>query len=410
VALWREHEIPCTNRRSLAGVTHTIMYISNAYFSKNFGALCLNCENVFPLKAEIRITNVTMIDNTGVLNLKNVFSVVLKSVNVTKNIGVVVKIERSNIVFDGCTIFDRNHGAYWSTLSFEGSHAAFYWNTIYVNNEGFRAGAIFAQSSTLLFRGNVTFMNNSSDKGGAMALYQDSIIVLSKYASVRLIQNHARTFGEGLYVNEANDYQLVLNKFRLIRCFFQPLNYSDGLSERVFFMNNTAGHAGSDLYGGWGDLCTIKDVRNNEIVKGNRFFNAMFMFASNYKIYSTISSNPTRICVCKGGIPQCNITVHNVMAFPGEKIQILAVSVGQRFGITPSTVYAEAEKTSNFEVLDIQHAQTTSRVCMNLTYSIRSASDVEVIKLVIDPEVDTIATTLDARLASSLNLEDMVTV
>lgn len=211
-------------------------------------------------------------------------------------------------------------------------------------------------------------------------------------------------------MNEANDYQLVQNKLRLIRCFFQPLNYSDGLSERVFFMNNTAGHAGSDLYGGWGDLCTIKDVRNNEIVKGNRFFNAMFVFASNYDIYSTISSNPTRVCVCGGGIPQCNITVHNVMAFPGEKIQILAVSVGQRFGITPSTVYAESEKTSNFEVLDIQHAQTTSRMCTNLTYTIRSASDVEMIKLVIDPEVDTIATTLDARLASSLNLEDMAIV
>jgi len=48
------------------------------------------------------------------------------------------------------------------------------------------------------------------------------------------------------------------------------------------------------------------------------------------------------------------------MAFPGETIQILAASIGQRLGITPSTVYAESEETSVFEVLNIQHAQTTS--------------------------------------------------
>ena len=231
-----------------------------------------------------------------------------------------------------------------------------------------------------------------------MALYKNSIIGLAQRAKIRFIENHAQRFGGALFVNEVNDYQVVYD-VKQIRCYFQPLNYSTKIRATVFFVNNTADYAGSDLYGGWGDLCMIQDIFDYKLSIGNKFLNKMFTFTPNNINHSAISSNPTRVCVCEAMIPECNITMHSISAYPGETIKLLAVSVGQRFGIVPSTVYARTEWSSKLEIPEVQHAQTTGRMCTNLTYTIRSASVSELIDLSIDPEVTQITSNLDVRVS-----------
>ena len=383
----KDAEISCTNR---LGPMHIIMNVSNVYFSKNYGALNLKSAFGPQFDSTIRLKNITMVSNTSPLYLKNMFSVILEHVNVTGNDGVVMDIQSSCITFNGNITFDHNHGAYWSVSYFLHSNATFRGNTIFADNVGFRAGAIYAQHSILLFQGNLTFAENYGDKGGAMALHKNSIIGIGEHATIQFTQNHAQTFGGAFYVNEANDYQLVFGSIRQIRCFFQLLNYSS-MSERVFFINNTADYAGSDLYGGWGDLCMIKDVFDNSLHIGNKFFNRTFTFTPNNGNHSAISSNPTRVCLCEAMIPVCNITMYNISTYPGETIKLLAVSVGQKLGIVRSTVYAH----SKFKVPEVQRAQTTGRTCTNLTYTIMSESVSEMIDLSIDPEVVSITSSLD---------------
>ena len=395
--VWKNDDLLCTTRRNFLGAMHSIMNISNAYFSKNLGVLSFKSTYIYQFDSAIRLVNITVVDNTSPLDLINVISVVLEHVNVTGNAGIVMDIKRSSITLEGNITFQHNRGAYWSVSYFLNSTATFRGNTTFVHNVGFRAGAIYAQHSILLFQGNVTFAENYGDMGGAMALYKHSIIGLGQHAKIRFIENHAQRFGGALYVNEANDYQLV-QKVKQIRCFFQPLNYSTKIRATVFFINNTADYAGSDLYGGWGDLCMIKDVFDNSLHIGNMFFNKMFTFTPNNGNHSAISSNPTRVCLCEAMIPVCNITMYNISAYPGQTIKLSSVSVGQRFGIVPSTVYAESE-SYDFEIPEVQHAQTTGQLCTNLTYTIRSTSVSEMIDLFIDPELTKITSSLDVQVS-----------
>ena len=126
----------------------------------------------------------------------------------------------------------------------------------------------------------------------------------------------------------------------MIRCFFQlppqitchDHNLSDSLIPKLMFQNNTAGVAGGSLYGGWVDLCAVNGFSAAQL------FKAMFYFQEAQWQSSVISSNPTRVCVCKYDIYNCNITQYNVTAYPGETFQLPAVTVGQKFGTVPFRV------------------------------------------------------------------------
>ena len=77
-------------------------------------------------------------------------------------------------------------------------------------------------------------------------------------------------------------------------------------------------------------------------------FKAMFHFQEAPLELSTVSSNPTRVCVCINEYPDCNITLYNVTAYPGEAFQIPAVAVGQRFGtIVPHLIVKSCVHTTH---------------------------------------------------------------
>jgi len=181
------------------------------------------------------------------------------------------------------------------------------------------------------------FTENEGYDGGALALHNTAKITLEPYSRITFRKNHARHYGGALYVEDTKPHvQLYVGK---IRCFFQPQpqitsqHLSLNFIPRLKFQNNTAGFAGSSLYGGWVDLCITNDVF------ALQYFKVMFHFQETQWQSSVISSNPTRVCVCKNDIYDCNITQYNVTAYPGETFQIPAVAVGQRFGTVPFTVH-----------------------------------------------------------------------
>ena len=56
--------------------------------------------------------------------------------------------------------------------------------------------------------------------------------------------------------------------------------------------------------------------------------------------YYAVCADPVRICMCTNSLPDC-INETTVSVFPGQKLKIGAVAVGQRYGIVPSIVTAE---------------------------------------------------------------------
>ena len=97
-----------------------------------------------------------------------------------------------------------------------------------------------------------------------------------------------------------------------------PIQYPENGIPSVEFLNNTAGYAGSALYGGWVDLCQIRGY-----AIGANVFDSVFHFKEALYDFSL------RVCVYVNGLPACSTIKHNITAYPGEAFQIPAVAVGQ---------------------------------------------------------------------------------
>lgn len=221
-------------------------------------------------------------------------------------------------------------------------------------------------------------MENKGYNGGGLALQNGPTITLGSHSQMIFIRNHAQHHGGGLHIS--NTKKSITNTQLGILCFYQTqlptLNesYLATSMPRLLFQNNTANFAGSSIYGGWVDVCSGT----------NQKFDTIFHFKNASQKLSTVSSDPTRVCVCINDIPDCNITHYNVTAYPGKTFQIPAVAVGQRFGTVPFTVHARftsVNYSSPPQMKPLQETQKVRRKCTNLTYTIYSSNHNEDIML-----------------------------
>ena len=71
------------------------------------------------------------------------------------------------------------------------------------SNSGEQSGAISAMLlSTLIFEGKISFTNNTGVDGGAIGLYERSLIIINRTATVSFIRNHALNYGGAIYVDD----------------------------------------------------------------------------------------------------------------------------------------------------------------------------------------------------------------
>ena len=126
------------------------------------------------------------------------------------------------------------------------------------------------------------------------------------------------------------------------------------------FLINRAALAGDDIYGGCIDS-------KSDLSKF--YFPLITLFHDNSS--NTVTSNPTRICMCFKSIPLCDTTEHQVYAFPGQTFEIEAVAVGQRMGIVPTTV--NVLETPNEGSLSAgQDVQSVGRQCTILQFTVNT--------------------------------------
>lgn len=147
---------------------------------------------------------------------------------------------------------------------------------------------------------------------------------------------------------------------------------------------NVASFGGDDLYGGW------IDVNLDNIKKSITYtdITEIFEFEGN----NSVSSDPTRICMCTNNTPDCNITYITQEILPGQTFSIQFSAVGQRYGTIKSFISASLDYTLLSSTLigktnkhgrigELERVQAVERSCTLIKYTIFSPNQHEQLAL-----------------------------
>ncbi|XP_064406169.1 uncharacterized protein LOC135351157 [Halichondria panicea] len=246
--------------------------------------------------------------------------------------------------------------------------------------------AISAFGSNIVFSGIVNITNNTGLDGGGLVLCQSSYILFAPNTTVTFENNRAILSGGGIY---AEDQCLQSEPL----CFYQVHNSNKSLTKHqrisildtihVVMINNTAGYAGSQIFGGFMDKCYTTFGKDNKLVY-NKIFNEI-SWQRNDSDLSYITSYPKHICFCENKLPNCSKHYKNIniTIYPGEPFTVSLVGVGQFNNPVPATIKATTSHSS-----DKMYSRTIKDVCTSMTFLVKSAQPTRFDKLSITVSSD----------------------
>ena len=282
-------------------------------------------------------------------------------------------IMKGNINFISNRVMEGSGGAVFldnSTLYAEG-------NISFIDNiANNRGGAIYALDSDIQLSGNACFENNKAQSGGAIVFDGDSTISWLAPVVTHFIRNEAEEDGGALLFLDPNSITVCENQTTLEKpCFF---NLSNFYETQLYFIENSAGHGGSVLYGGAIDQCIVGGN-----VSGFTAFHNVSTINSTDDIY--ITSNPIKICFCnENKDPECSLSERDpIKVSRGQRFQLSLVSVGQANMPVFSTIRAYTQKvTDKMKFSNPSHKCNTK--CGDLDYKLSSSEDNETLILYPD--------------------------
>jgi len=163
-------------------------------------------------------------------------------------------------------------------------------------------------------------------------------------------------------------------------CFLQTMANHSSISPNLntvntHFFNNSARLAGSDLYGGLLDRCTVNPLAEVFLKDPN----IVFMDGVSYIQYITnislnsITSDPVRLCFCRNGQPDCSYQPHVKYLSSDSTDQLSVVAVDQINSTIPTTIYSSLNPQILYE--DFPHNVTESCTDLGLS-SLQSSTRV----------------------------------
>ena len=266
--------------------------------------------------------------------------------------------------------------------------------------------------SNVIFSGEIIFEGNSGFDGGGMLLCDRSFMFLSPHTNVSFISNHANNTGGGIYIGGECLQSIP-------ECFFQfsrsLLNESLKLlnTTSVILTNNTAGSAGSAIYGGSVDFCVILSpwMYTPHTIYGSHHFDKLFKITHRPHDLSYVTSDPYEVCFCSELPPphhpkrNCSISYVEKHVYPGSTFTIVAVAVGQRNGTAPASIIALAQHPTYLS--EGQVYQEVNVTCTTLKYTANTTVSSTEIKLLVDGPVLSAPPTLKIKHSSiHLRLKD----
>ena len=273
------------------------------------------------------------------------------------------------------------------------------------NTSGYKGGGIYATSSFFSAENEawVTFKeNNAGFAGGGICLEQNSrlyVLMVSEgigKVDVMIFTGNSADYGGALYVaDETNSGTCASKSFEQYstktECFIELLPHQSGYYgnnniDVTVFENNHAYIAGSDLFGGLLDRCTIsplaaKDSSRTSIIDGTSYF----LDIGNIEQLVTISSAPVRVCFCnEDKQPVCGYHPPIINVKKGETFTVSLVAVDQ-VNRTVSNVTIRSHLSSALGGLgEDRQNQSTGQDCSDLMFEVFSPHSSEQLILYAD--------------------------
>ena len=328
----------------------------------------------------------------GLYNSRAIFTGFLTLTNNSAGEGGGFGIKASEVDFEGCVQYLNNQAVYSgggiyainSNISLRDSRNCSKFQSNIAAREG---GAIYAVSSSVYMTTVQNFIQNSAQQGGALALSGGSKLILTKPFQANFVENQALTNG-GAMLFEDTSFSQCTESSNPGECFIELSSTSN---IQLNFVHNTAGSAGTVLYGGRLDSCRLYiggGIRSNcgNIIGGKYSddpidtFQKISKILSNDNATSEISSDPLQVCVCTGSSLECTDQVIDTVR--GKEFSLLAVTVGQNKGIVPS--FVRTSLTNDVQISASQRIQRTRKQCIQITY--RLSTDKNTTTLILFPD------------------------
>ena len=300
----------------------------------------------------------------SLVGVKFTTNILIQSTDISHNIGFglqlfVLSYRYKNLFFVTIENFTANSNT-WPYHSSD-MHSVIY--TVFVTNLILKNVSITNNNNmtgltvyhtAVVTNGTLIFHNNTGIHGGGLSMYGHSYVMFHQDSALNFTNNSAKEKGGAIFV----DTQLKFSP-----CFFQ---YSDNTlpeSVKVTISGNTAGTAGTALFGGDISRCVLFLAVQTF---GSECFNKTFDYSTQTGP-SVISSEPTDVCFCdENNTINCSQTQLTMTAYHGEEFNISVVTVGQENGVAPGILHirplnSEAKKD------DVQLNHTNPMNCTTIT-------------------------------------------
>ena len=196
----------------------------------------------------------------------------------------------------------------------------------------FNNASVFLGIATdFLLKGNLLFNNNTAEVGACFQLHSFSHIFLEDGVKVHFYNNSAYTFGGAIIsFSEGNEYSM---------CFLQLSEMSSDInSMQIYFLNNSAGFGGDDIYGDQIFNCFLK---NQDIT--TLYEKIIYNYSSMHNKQNIIS---------KPFFVKYNKTNKTVSFYPGGTVVLHLKVVGTNGNSVPAYIFSSisSEHKTNFRL------------------------------------------------------------
>ena len=388
------------NRASLAGAG---MYVLSCKLNSTGNIHLVNNLNsgVTSVAAGTLYASASLLHFTGTNNFINNSALSLSGFGLYNFGGAILAIE-TVLNFSGVSNFKQNSAAVGggAIIALNNSVLSFSGTTNFSSNRAIHGGAIFLNLNiTLLFDGIVLFTDNGCDtsevgpygasSGGGMYLAYTSTFFLLPNTTVYWVNNYAN-LGGAIFVVDVPERRLLSycalfgTSTSRRECIFQlpGHNLSNNISTQLVFKNNSADIAGSVLYGGEIDDCKLTGF---DSYNSGEVFD-MIVHIEDDNTYSTISSDPFRVCLCENNLPNCSKSHVPYTVYPGETFHVSVIAYGQRDGTIASAVrsyldiqfpaFQQNIRVEGDNLQGYQYLQKAHNTCTTLNYTIFSLSQI----------------------------------
>ena len=293
------------------------------------------------------------------------------------------------------------------------------------HNKAKNGGGLYLSVSTTSHSYGITsiFGNKATQSGGGIFLESNSAVTINynqDWTDQGLnFKLNSAVKGGAVYVADVDDGSCVNEQKS--GCFLQTIAYNHGVENPNFisiskvnknspivmnFENNTANEAGSDMYGGLLDRCTVSLVSAKDTsvkYKANSSYFLQVLTSFNWKQQTLdndslrylnesefkhhISSDPIRVCFCNGDTVQCNSTHPTLYKMKGERFTLSLVAVDQIGNPVNATLITTLTKTLSGQLGRLKEGQQYRKIsdrCTDLEYNVYSSGHIEKIELYAD--------------------------